>query len=227
MKKRIKISDYPNIKKQVGRISVIISMYFIGNFTIHFIISAIKCLKEIEEWKVIGEESGYDIELSRSFFIFFVVGAAIGIIWFIYQACRYNNIRTTKLGKSIWKFMEVKDDSYFENELKKLDGELEQACSKKIKTGEIALTRKWLIGKGNFWRIDAVPIRQIQSIEAKLQLKIRGNASRGISIYRSPALLVTLKNGDVKGFFIFDIDYGNEIAKKVKMRINNEIIDCF
>ncbi|MBD5088381.1 MAG: hypothetical protein HDT30_06150, partial [Clostridiales bacterium] len=116
MRKRIKISDYPNIKKQIGRISVIISMYFIGSFTVRFIISAIKCLKEIEEWTVACAEPGYDIELSRSFFNFFVVGAAIGIIMFIYQACRYNNIRTTKLGKSIWKFMEVKDDSYFENE---------------------------------------------------------------------------------------------------------------
>ena len=202
-------------------------MYFIGSFTVRFIISAIKCLKEIEEWTVACAEPGYDIELSRSFFNFFVVGAAIGIIMFIYQACRYNNIRTTKLGKSIWKFMEVKDDSYFENELKKLDCELEQSCSKKIKTGEIALTRKWLIGKGNFWRIDAVPIRQIQSIEAKLQLKITSNASGGIRTYRSPALLVILKNEDVKGFFISDIDYGNEIVKKVKMQINNEIIDRF
>lgn len=123
--------------------------------------------------------------------------------------------------------MEVKEDSYFENELKKLDRELEQSCSKKIKTGEITLTAKWLIGKGNFWRIDAVPIGQIRSIEAKLQLKITGNASGRTRTYRSPALLVTLKNGDVKGFFISDIDYGNEIVKKVKMRINNDIIDRF
>ena len=223
MKKRIKISDYPNIKKQIGRISVIISMYFIGSFTLNFIKSAIKCQTE-EEWRVAFAKSGYDIELLRNFFI---IGAAIGIILFIYQACRYNNIRTTKLGKSIWKFMEVKGDSYFENELKKLDRELEQYCSKRIKNGEIALTGKWLIGKGNFWRIDAVPIRQIRSIEAKLQLKITGNASGRTRTYRSPALLVTLKNGDVKGFFISDIDYGNEIVKKVKIRINNEIIDRF
>lgn len=77
--------------------------------------SAIECLKEIEEWKVMGSESGYDIELSRNFLIYFSVGA--GIILFLYQVCWYNNIRTTKLGKSIWKFMEVKEDSYFENAL--------------------------------------------------------------------------------------------------------------
>ena len=224
MKKRIKISDYPNIKKQIGRISVIISIYLIGNFTLDFIKSAIKCLKEIEEWKVMGDESGYDIELSRNFFIYFSVGAGIGIILFLYQVCWYNNIRTTKLGKSIWKFLEVKEDSHFENALIQLDHELEKSYPKRIKTGEIALTEKWLIGKGNLFRIDVVPIWQIQSIEAKLQLKIRGNASRVISTYRSPALRITLKNGDVKGFFISNIDYGNKIVKKVKKRINNEII---
>lgn len=101
---------------------------------------------------------------------------------------------------------------------------MEKSYTKRIKTGEIALTEKWLIGKGNLWRIDAVSIRQIQSIEAKLQLKIKGSTIGRISTYRLPVLWITLKNGDVKGFFISNIGYGNEIVEKVKKRINNEII---
>lgn len=222
MKKRIKISDYPNIKKQIGRISIIISMYLIGSTVLGFIGRAISCLREIKKWKEIGSESGYDIDLSKEFLIFFAVGVVIGTILFIYLACRYNNIRTTKLGKSVWKYMEVKEDSYYERELKRLDYELEQSCSHKIKEGHIILTEKWLLGIGNLFRIDVVPIKQIRSIEAKLQHKITGNASGKIRTYRSPVLLITLKSGEIKGFFISNMDYGNEIVRKVHKRINNE-----
>lgn len=171
MKKKIKISDYPNIKKQIGCISVILSKYFIGIIVLGLVICSIDCTKEIEKWNLIGAALDFSLldpawnpdfsRESRNNLTFFIILIVIGIVLYIYQAYRYNNIRTTKLGKSIWESLEVKDDYYFEKELKRLDYELGQSGLQKIKFGEIVLTEKYLLGMESLFSIDAIPIWQI------------------------------------------------------------------